>query len=68
MLSKLNMSYHSKPDSHIRYKVDVVLELSNYTTKKKLEDAIDVDTSDKSAKVFHSFKAIVDKLTFFKFV
>ena len=28
------MSYYPEPDSHIRDKVKVVLELSNYATKK----------------------------------
>ena len=28
------MSYYPEPDSHIRHKVKVVLELSNYATKK----------------------------------
>ena len=28
------MSYHPEPDSHIRDKVKVVLDLSNYATKK----------------------------------
>ena len=29
------MSYYPEPDSHIRDKVKVVLNLSNYATKKK---------------------------------
>ena len=33
------MSYYSEPDSHIRGKVKVVLDLSNYATKKKLDHA-----------------------------
>ena len=28
------MSYYSEPDSHIRDKVKVVLDFSNYVTKK----------------------------------
>ena len=40
------MSYYPEPDSHIRYKVKVVLDLSNYTTKKELDHATEVDTSD----------------------
>ena len=28
------MSYHSEPDSHIRDKIKVVLDLPNYATKK----------------------------------
>ena len=29
------MSYYAEPDSHIRDKVKVVLDLSNYATKKE---------------------------------
>ena len=31
------MSYYLEPDSHIRDKVKVVLDFSNYVTKKELE-------------------------------
>ena len=44
------MNYYQEPDSHIRDKVKVVLDLSNYTTKKELEHDIDVDTSDLAAR------------------
>ena len=44
------MSYYLEPDSHIRDKVKVVLDLSNYATKKELDCAIGVDTSDLAAK------------------
>ena len=43
------MSYYPEPDSHIRDKVKVVLDLSNYTTKKELEHAAG-DTSDVGAE------------------
>ena len=33
LLSKLQMSYYPKPDTHITDKVKVVLDLSNYGTK-----------------------------------
>ena len=33
------MSYYPETDHHIRDKVNVVLDLSNYTTKKELEHA-----------------------------
>ena len=57
------MSYNPQPDSHIRYKVKVVLDSSNYATKKELEHAIDIDTSDLNAKKdFIALKAEVDKL------
>ena len=44
------MNQYPKPDSHIRDKVKVVLNLSNYDTKKELEHATGVDTSDLAAK------------------
>ena len=44
------MSYHLEPDSYIRDKVKVVLDLSNYATKKELDDATGVDTSDLAAQ------------------
>ena len=40
------MSYYPEADSHIRYKVKVVLDLSNYATKIKLDHAAGIDTSD----------------------
>ena len=40
------MSYYPEPDSHIRNKVKVVLDLSNYVTKKELEHATGIDTFD----------------------
>ena len=57
------MSYYPEPDSHIRYKVKVVLGLSNYATKKELEHATRIDTSDLAAKKdFIALKAEVGKL------
>ena len=47
------MSYHPEPDSHIRDKVKVVLDLSNYTTKKELDYTIGVGTSDLAAKKYY---------------
>ena len=47
------MSYHPEPDSHIRDKVKVVLDLSNYTTKKELDYTVGVDTSDLAAKKYY---------------
>ena len=43
------MSYYPETDSHIRDKVKVVLDLSNCTTKKELDHATGVDTSDLAA-------------------
>ena len=51
LLSKLQMSYYTKPDSHARAKVKVVLDMSNYATKKELEYATVVDTSNLAAKM-----------------
>ena len=44
------MGYFLEPDSHIRDKVKLVLELSNFTAKKELKDATGVDTSNLAAK------------------
>ena len=44
------MIYYPELDCHIRDKVKVVLDLSNYATKKKLEHATDIDISDLAAK------------------
>ena len=57
------MSYYPQTGRHIRDKVKVVLDLSNYTTKKKIDHATGVDTSDLTAKKdFIALKAEVDKL------
>ena len=57
------MSYYPKPDSHIRDKVKVVLDLTNYATRKGLEHATGIETSDLAAKKdFIVLKAEVDKL------
>ena len=40
------MSYYPEPDSNIRDKVKVVLDLSNYGTKKEYGHATHADTSD----------------------
>ena len=44
------MNYYPEPDSHIRNKVKVLLDLSNYATKEKLEHATAIDTHDLAAK------------------
>ena len=57
------MSYYPEPESHIRDKVKVVLDLSNYATKKKLDHATGVDGSDlPTKKDFIALK--VDKLVY----
>ena len=43
------MSYYPDPDGHIRDKVKLGLDLSNYATKKELDHAVGVDTSDLAA-------------------
>ena len=60
------MSYYPEPDSHIRDKVKVVLDLSNHATKKELDHATSVDTSDLAAK--KNFIAEVDKLDINKLI
>ena len=40
-----------EPDSHIRDKVKVALDLSNYATKEELDYATAVDTSNLAAKM-----------------
>ena len=37
------MSYYPEPDSHVRDKVKLVLDLSSYATKKEVEHAAGVD-------------------------
>ena len=44
------MTSYSEPDCYIRQKVKVVLDLSCYGSKKKLEHATGVYTSDLAAK------------------
>ena len=59
------MSCYSEADSHIRDKFKVVLDLSNYATKKELEHAAGIDTSG-FKKDFVALKAEVDKLDIYK--
>ena len=40
------MRYYPEPDIHIRDRIKVVLDLSNYATKKEVDHATGVDTSD----------------------
>ena len=63
------MSYNQEPGNHIRDKVKVVLDLSNYATKKELEHTAGLDSSDSTAvKDFIALKAEVDKLDINKLV
>ena len=46
------MSYYPESDNHIdRYKVKLVSDLSNYATKKELDNATGVDTSNLLKKI-----------------
>ena len=57
------MSYYPEPDTHIRDKVKVVLYLSSYATKKELDYATGLNTSDLAAKNdFIDLQAEVGKL------
>ena len=68
-LNVLQMSYYPEPGSHIRNKVKVVLDLSNYATKKELDHATGIDTSDLAAeKGFIALKTKVNKLDITKLV
>ena len=63
------MSYYPEPESHIGDKVKAVLDLSKFATKKKLEDATGIETSDLAAeKDLIALKAEVGKLGINKLV
>ena len=63
------MSCYPERDSHVRDKFKVVLNLSNYATKKELDHATGVDTSNSTAKKdFIALEAEVDKLDINKFL
>ena len=57
------MTYYPEPDCHIRDKVKVILDLSNYATEKELDHDTGVDISDLAAKKdFTALKTEVAKL------
>ena len=57
------MYYFTEPDRYIRDKVKVVLDFSNYTSKKELANAHGVGMSNLVAKSdFTALKAEFDKL------
>ena len=57
------MSYHPEPESHVRDKYKVVLDLSNHGTKKESDHSASVYSSDLAAKKdFIALKAEVVKL------
>ena len=58
------MSHYLELESHVTDKVKVVLDQSNFATKKKLNDATGVDTSNLAAKGYLiALKAEGDKLS-----
>ena len=62
------MSYYPEPDSHIRDKVKAALDLPNYATKKELDHATGIDTSDLAGrKYFIALKIEVGKQDIYKF-
>ena len=63
------MSHYPEPESHIRDKVKVLLDLPYYATKKKLDHAAGIDKSDLiTKKDFIALKDEVDKLDINKLV
>ena len=44
------MSYYPQTNGHIRDKIKAVLDLLNYATKKELDHATGIDTSDLATK------------------
>ena len=63
------MSCYREPDSHIRDKFKVLLDFSNYATKKELENATSVDTSNLATRSdFIALKTGVNKLDISKLV
>ena len=57
------MSYYPELDRHVKDKVKVVLDLSNYGSKTELDHATGVDTCDLAAKKdFIALKEGVHKL------
>ena len=62
------MSHYPGQDIYIRDKLKIVLELSNYATKKELNNATGADTFNVAAKRdFTALKAEVDTLDINKF-
>ena len=57
------MSYYPETNNHVRNKIKVELDLSNYATKADLNRATGVDTFNLAAKSYlASLKAEVDKI------
>ena len=51
------MSYYPEPDSHIRDKFKIVLDLTNYAAKKESKHATGVDTSGLASKKKYFFES-----------
>ena len=51
------MNYYPEPDSHIRDKVKVVLDLTYEATKKELEHVTVINTSYLAAKKNYCFES-----------
>ena len=69
LLRKISMSYYPQPDSNVRNKIKLELDLYKIATKKELYLATGVGTSDLAAKKdFIALKAQVDKLDIAKLV
>ena len=63
------MSYYPEPDSHIRGKVKVLLDLSKYATKPEFNDATVVDTSKLTSQTdFVTLKPKADKVDINKLI
>ena len=63
------MSHYREPDGYIRDKIKVVLDLSNYATRKESVHATGVDISDLAVKKdFVALKDEVDKIDIDKLV
>ena len=63
------MSYYPEPYSHIKDKLKVILDLTNYATKKELEHGTCIDVSDLAAKKgFIGLKVEIGKLDIDKLV
>ena len=63
------MSYYPEPDSHIRGKVKVLLDLSKYATKPEFNDATVVDTSKLTSQTdFVILKPKADKVDINKLI
>ena len=58
LLSKSKLNYYPDPNSNIRDKTKLILDLSNYETKKELKHATGADTSDLFVKkIFYCVKS-----------